>query len=243
MKVFFKKHHSKTFLWKFFLLSSLVSFKSTWDNKMSRVCCVDLKTKRLSTGWECWIRIKNFIFFTVWLSLHLIIFLEYFCHRNFLFLPVLHHLFFLHYSFPILYFFYLIDIDFIFVRRMKQWKASDENCNFVIFIVSGCCFVTFFTRKSALDAQNALHNIKTLSGVSFCTICFSSRSDNPCVLPIRTSRQVHGLVGVVLTVECNNPVTFRFIVCVAYFSIPPPGSSAEAFQSLEGLSEKSVKSN
>ncbi|XP_034032045.1 CUGBP Elav-like family member 2 isoform X1 [Thalassophryne amazonica] len=30
----------------------------------------------------------------------------------------------------------------------------------------GCCFVTFYTRKAALDAQNALHNIKTLSGVS-----------------------------------------------------------------------------
>jgi bruno-like protein len=30
----------------------------------------------------------------------------------------------------------------------------------------GCCFVTFYTRKSALDAQNALHNLKTLPGVS-----------------------------------------------------------------------------
>uniref|UniRef100_A0A3B5MU24 RRM domain-containing protein n=1 Tax=Xiphophorus couchianus TaxID=32473 RepID=A0A3B5MU24_9TELE len=30
----------------------------------------------------------------------------------------------------------------------------------------GCCFVTFYTRKAALEAQNALHNIKTLSGVS-----------------------------------------------------------------------------
>uniref|UniRef100_A0A8D9BAB4 CUGBP Elav-like family member 2 n=1 Tax=Cacopsylla melanoneura TaxID=428564 RepID=A0A8D9BAB4_9HEMI len=29
----------------------------------------------------------------------------------------------------------------------------------------GCCFVTFFTRKAALDAQNALHNIKTLAGM------------------------------------------------------------------------------
>ncbi|XP_061780603.1 CUGBP Elav-like family member 2 isoform X2 [Nerophis lumbriciformis] len=29
----------------------------------------------------------------------------------------------------------------------------------------GCCFVTFYTRKAALDAQNALHNIKTLSGM------------------------------------------------------------------------------
>ncbi len=30
----------------------------------------------------------------------------------------------------------------------------------------GCCFVTFYTRRSALDAQNALHNLKTLAGVS-----------------------------------------------------------------------------
>ncbi|XP_053997938.1 CUGBP Elav-like family member 2 [Hylaeus anthracinus] len=29
----------------------------------------------------------------------------------------------------------------------------------------GCCFVTFYTRKAALDAQNALHNVKTFSGV------------------------------------------------------------------------------
>ncbi|CAH0714615.1 unnamed protein product, partial [Brenthis ino] len=29
----------------------------------------------------------------------------------------------------------------------------------------GCCFVTFFTRKAALKAQDALHNIKTLSGI------------------------------------------------------------------------------
>uniref|UniRef100_A0A8C9ZP70 Cugbp, Elav-like family member 2 n=1 Tax=Sander lucioperca TaxID=283035 RepID=A0A8C9ZP70_SANLU len=32
----------------------------------------------------------------------------------------------------------------------------------------GCCFVTFYTRKAALEAQNALHNIKTLTGVSVC---------------------------------------------------------------------------
>ena len=30
----------------------------------------------------------------------------------------------------------------------------------------GCCFVTFYKRKHALDAQNALHNIKTMPGVS-----------------------------------------------------------------------------
>ncbi|EFN76390.1 CUG-BP- and ETR-3-like factor 2, partial [Harpegnathos saltator] len=29
-----------------------------------------------------------------------------------------------------------------------------------------CCFVTFYTRKAALAAQNALHNVKTFSGTS-----------------------------------------------------------------------------
>ncbi|KAK2100468.1 CUGBP Elav-like member 1 [Saguinus oedipus] len=28
----------------------------------------------------------------------------------------------------------------------------------------GCCFVTFYTRKAALEAQNALHNMKVLPG-------------------------------------------------------------------------------
>ncbi|KAG6451000.1 hypothetical protein O3G_MSEX006873, partial [Manduca sexta] len=32
-------------------------------------------------------------------------------------------------------------------------------------VSKGCCFVTFFTRKAALKAQDALHNIKTLSGM------------------------------------------------------------------------------
>lgn len=36
----------------------------------------------------------------------------------------------------------------------------------VLFLFSGCCFVTFYTRKAALKAQDALHNIKTLGGVS-----------------------------------------------------------------------------
>jgi hypothetical protein len=34
------------------------------------------------------------------------------------------------------------------------------------FSSPGCCFVTFFTRKAALEAQNELHNIKTMAGVS-----------------------------------------------------------------------------
>uniref|UniRef100_A0A674AEP7 Cugbp, Elav-like family member 2 n=1 Tax=Salmo trutta TaxID=8032 RepID=A0A674AEP7_SALTR len=32
-------------------------------------------------------------------------------------------------------------------------------------LLPGCCFVTFYTRKAALEAQNALHNIKTLTGM------------------------------------------------------------------------------
>lgn len=31
--------------------------------------------------------------------------------------------------------------------------------------VVGCCFVTYYSRKSALEAQNALHNMKILPGV------------------------------------------------------------------------------
>ncbi|KAF7381310.1 hypothetical protein HZH68_016185 [Vespula germanica] len=34
-----------------------------------------------------------------------------------------------------------------------------------IEVTKGCCFVTFYTRKAALDAQNALHNVKTFSGM------------------------------------------------------------------------------
>ncbi|TMW50509.1 hypothetical protein DOY81_004411 [Sarcophaga bullata] len=37
-------------------------------------------------------------------------------------------------------------------------------------ISKGCCFVTFYTRRAALKAQDALHNVKTLNGSSaqFC---------------------------------------------------------------------------
>lgn len=38
-------------------------------------------------------------------------------------------------------------------------------CDAGVFFLAGCCFVTYYTRKSALDAQNALHNMKILPGV------------------------------------------------------------------------------
>ncbi|KAI9583876.1 hypothetical protein GQX74_010211 [Glossina fuscipes] len=35
----------------------------------------------------------------------------------------------------------------------------------VTMMSRGCCFVTYYTRKAALKAQDALHNIKTLDGM------------------------------------------------------------------------------
>lgn len=62
-------------------------------------------------------------------------------------------------------------------KCLKWMKLEKENMlrlskkAFVTFSVvclsfAGCCFVTFYTRKAALKAQDALHNIKTLVGVS-----------------------------------------------------------------------------
>lgn len=45
----------------------------------------------------------------------------------------------------------------------KSYSLISESFSFLSI---GCCFVTFYTRKAALEAQNALHNIKTLPGVS-----------------------------------------------------------------------------
>lgn len=61
---------------------------------------------------------------------------------------------------------------------VDRWCQADEErkCSLLLLMLislslsfsPGCCFVTFYTRKAALEAQNALHNIKTLTGVSVC---------------------------------------------------------------------------
>lgn len=61
---------------------------------------------------------------------------------------------------------------------VDRWCQADEErkCSLLLLMLislslsfsPGCCFVTFYTRKAALEAQNALHNIKTLTGVSAC---------------------------------------------------------------------------
>ena len=61
------------------------------------------------------------------------------------------------------------------VKRCVRELAHVQNMIFrVTFTLSnnclypqtGCCFITYYTRKSALEAQNALHNMKILPGVS-----------------------------------------------------------------------------
>nr|CAB3229631.1 CUGBP Elav-like family member 1 [Phallusia mammillata] len=44
----------------------------------------------------------------------------------------------------------------------------------------GCCFVTYYTRKAALDAQNDLHNVKTLPGMHHCVQMKPADSENKC---------------------------------------------------------------
>jgi len=39
----------------------------------------------------------------------------------------------------------------------------------------GCCFVTYFNRRDALEAQNRLHNVKTLPGRGSCSLGWSAR--------------------------------------------------------------------
>jgi len=39
----------------------------------------------------------------------------------------------------------------------------------------GCCFVTYYTRRDALEAQNRLHNIKVLPGRESCSLGWSAR--------------------------------------------------------------------
>ena len=83
----------------------------------------------------------------------------------------------------LIFFFYITCLCKITVtwKRGPSWKFAhththtrSDTCThmcsslhnswymFILFTLTGCCFVTFYTRKAALDAQNALHNIKTL---------------------------------------------------------------------------------
>ena len=85
---------------------------------------------------------------------------------------------------PKLSWFYLWLNIFIYVYRF--WWS---NIHF-----TGCCFVTFYTRKAALEAQNALHNIKTLPGVSstisFSVVNTSISKDESCTKQKHSQNQI-----------------------------------------------------
>ena len=50
--------------------------------------------------------------------------------------------------------------------ELVRMSLSTITMKLFFLSVAGCCFVTFYSRKAALEAQNALHNVKTLPGVS-----------------------------------------------------------------------------
>ncbi|XP_074039879.1 CUGBP Elav-like family member 1 isoform X3 [Leptinotarsa decemlineata] len=66
----------------------------------------------------------------------------------------------------------------------------------------GCCFVTFFTRKAALQAQNALHNLKTLNGMHHPIQMKPADSEN------RNERKL--FVGMLSKKLCENDVRSLF---------------------------------
>ncbi|XP_035017195.1 CUGBP Elav-like family member 1 isoform X9 [Hippoglossus stenolepis] len=56
----------------------------------------------------------------------------------------------------------------------------------------GCCFITYYTRKSALEAQNALHNMKILPGMHHPIQMkpADSEKNNGCAFVTFTARQM-----------------------------------------------------
>uniref|UniRef100_A0A1Y1K3V3 RRM domain-containing protein n=3 Tax=Photinus pyralis TaxID=7054 RepID=A0A1Y1K3V3_PHOPY len=69
-------------------------------------------------------------------------------------------------------------------------------------ISRGCCFVTFYTRKAALLAQDALHNVKTLRGMHHPIQMKPADSEN------RNERKL--FVGMVSKKLCENDVRAMF---------------------------------
>lgn len=54
------------------------------------------------------------------------------------------------------------------LHTTQVYSSICQVCDTSVFFCCsqlGCCFITYYTRKSALEAQNALHNMKILPGV------------------------------------------------------------------------------
>lgn len=71
------------------------------------------------------------------------------------------------------FFFFICRIMNFYIYLFIYIYISIVYGTFFCSLIIGCCFVTFFTRKAALNAQDALHNVKTLAGVSIIASIFS----------------------------------------------------------------------
>ncbi|XP_061132513.1 CUGBP Elav-like family member 1 isoform X2 [Syngnathus typhle] len=81
----------------------------------------------------------------------------------------------------------------------------------------GCCFITYYTRKSALEAQNALHNMKILPGMHHPIQMkpADSEKNNGCAFVTFTARQMAQAAIKSMhqsqTMEgCSSPVVVKF---------------------------------
>ncbi|XP_034535861.1 CUGBP Elav-like family member 1 isoform X6 [Notolabrus celidotus] len=81
----------------------------------------------------------------------------------------------------------------------------------------GCCFITYYTRKSALEAQNALHNMKILPGMHHPIQMkpADSEKNNGCAFVTFTARQMAQSAIKSMhqsqTMEgCSSPIVVKF---------------------------------
>lgn len=79
---------------------------------------------------------------------------------------------------------------------------------FLLLSSAGCCFVTFYTRKAALKAQDALHNIKTLVGVSKLMMMMMMTA-----LQVMQSKFLWFSLYVIFFVPCSIKRNWSFILC------------------------------
>lgn len=61
---------------------------------------------------------------------------------------------------------HIVHIADVWSKTPNRVTESDMSHRRLLHSPTGCCFITYYTRKSALEAQNALHNMKILPGVS-----------------------------------------------------------------------------
>lgn len=90
------------------------------------------------------------------------------------------------------------------IRRGANLRARDKVSVFLRF--PGCAFLTYYSRDSAISAQNALHEKRTLPGVSVYNVyckqfTYFSTNYAPVMPPHSVSRPLHR--GNLISVSLN----------------------------------------